>query len=338
MGVGVGDGVCEAKLDRVLREGFGVTGTVSRIHSGTATDNFLVASESGERWFAKVYREGSSPADDLAAIELAMFARASGVPVPALRPPVNGYLIAHGHGISISLWEYVEGAKTAEDGLTGQRWTRVGAVVGRMHRHLAVHPAGAPFYRAAGGLCDVPTAQIAYDRLIEAYRRRDSLDEDQSWALDAALHRRSLLPRVRSLLHDLPPLTAQIVHGDLAAPNLMMRGDDVAAVIDFQPPSAHYLAWEVARIGCDPRTITSGADWVDGLARFLEAYRQENPAVQLNLRTIVAAGCAYTLASTYPLGAPLRPPTVDYAGLLRYGRERHQAALQMLDALHTRLQ
>ena len=333
MGVDVDDGACEAQLNRVLREGFGVTGTLSRIHSGTATDNFLVVSESGEKWFAKVYREGSSPSDDLAAIELALFARVRGVPVPALRPPVNGHLIAHGDGISMSLWEYIEGAKTAEDGLTGQRWASVGAVVGRMHRHLALHPAGAPFYRAAGGLCDVPTARAAYDSLIEAYRHRDSLDEDQSWALDAALLRRSLLPRVQSLLHDLPPLTAQIVHGDLAAPNLMMRGDDVAAVIDFQPPSAHYLAWEIARISCDPRTIVSGADWLNGLAQFLKAYRQENPAVQLDLRTIVAAGCAYTLASTYPLEAPLQPSTVDQAGLLRYGRERHQAALQMLTAL-----
>lgn len=331
--VAVGADEVEKSLAEVLPRAFGISGTVTRISAGTATDNFLVEGASGERWFAKVYPERSSLAEERAAIELAMFARTGGVPVPAVRPTVTGQCISRIGGLSMSLWEFVEGAETAEGGLVGERWATVGTVLGRLHRHLAGHPGGRPTERPAADLCDVPSAHLRYDRLIEVYQRCDSLDDDQSWALEAALIQRSLLPRVQTILESLPPLTAQIVHGDLAAPNLMMRGDDVAAVIDFQPPSAHFLAWEVARIGCDPRTVMSGEGWLTGLSHLLDAYREENPTAQSDLRAVVAVGCAYTLASTYPLGAPLQPPSVDHEGLIRYGRARHSAALRMLEAL-----
>ncbi|NMA78303.1 MAG: phosphotransferase [Actinomycetales bacterium] len=327
--------VDEAKLARELSRSFGVSGTISRIHSGTATDNFQVDAGPGQRWFAKVYRDQSVLPDELAAIDLTTFAGSRGVPVPALHPTVTGHRISDTGDIAMSLWEYVEGAETAELGLSGGRWATVGAVLGTMHRHLAQHPAYRPSSRPATALCDLPAAQARYDQLIEAYRHRPALDDDQAWALDTALHRRSLLPQVEPILLSLPPQNVQIAHGDLAAPNVMMRGDDVAAVIDFQPPSPHFVAWEIARIGCDPRTIASGTDWLTGLSLLLDAYEQENPAVHIDLRAVVTTGCAYTLASTYPLSAPLKPPTVDHAGLIQYGHDRHRAALEMLEVLRT---
>lgn len=324
----------EEVLAEVLPRAFGISGSASRIPAGTATDNFVVESGSGERWFAKVYRDQRSLALEQDAIDCALYSREGGVPVPALRRDAAGRSIIRSEGIALSLWEYIEGAQTAEGGLAGERWENVGAVLGRMHRRLATHPAARPSSGPASGLCDVPRARLLYDRLIDAYQQRHVLDEDQEWALEAASLRRSLLPRVQSMLEHLPDMTVQVLHGDLASPNLMMRGDDVAAVIDFQPPSPQYLDWEIARIGCDPRTIVADSEWPTGLSRLLEAYEQENPMVQSDMRSIVAAGCAYTLASTYPLGAPLRAPTVDHAGLMEYGRTRHIAALAMLDSLN----
>lgn len=332
--IDVNDRSAEELLAEVLPRAFGASGTASRIPAGTSTDNFVVESGRGERWFAKVYHDHRSLAQEQDAIDLAMYARAGGVPVPAVRRDAAGSSIVRSGDIALSLWEYVEGAETAEGGLAGERWGNVGAVLGRLHRRLATHPDARPSTRPAVELCDMPEARLDYDRIIVEYTQRHVLDEDQAWALDAALHRRSLLPRVQSMLEHLPPLTVQILHGDRAAPNLMMRGDDVAAVIDFQPPSPHHLAWEIARIGCDPRTIVRNSEWLTGLARLLEAYEQENPTVQSDMRSIVAAGCAYTRASTYPLKAPLQAPAVNHAGLMEYGRVRHIAALEMLDSLN----
>ncbi len=110
-----------------------------------------------------------------------------------------------------------------------------------------------------------------------------------------------LLPQAQSLLRNLPPLHVQASHGDLAAPNLMMRVVGVAAVIDFQPPSPHFLAWEIARIGYDLRTISVRQGLSHRARTPSDAYGQEDPTVPIVLQTFVSAKCADTLAATYPL-------------------------------------
>lgn len=67
------------------------------------------------------------------------------------------------------------------------------------------------------------------------------------------------------------------MHGDLAAPNVLFNGDEVAAVIDFRPPKARPVAWEVSRLACTPRTVLGGAEWLRGLRGFVAAYRDVHP-------------------------------------------------------------
>ena len=304
---------------------------ITRIAAGTATANFVVGEESGGRWFAKVYRDGGGLERERAAVELAEFARAGGVPVPGVRRTCAGDLIAEHGSLAMSVWEYVADAETAEGGLTGKRWRTVGAVLGRLHRRLASHPAAAPARVDASGVRDVERSRDLLDQLISEYGRRSTLSSFESFALDAAQQKRALLDRVAVILGRLPELTQQIVHGDLASPNLMLRGHEVAGVIDFQPPTARYVSWEIARIGCDPRTIVLGDQWMTGLPELLVAYRGEHPAARPeDLIATVAVGCAYTLASTYPLAEPLHDPDAVDPSLEAYGRARHEAALILL--------
>ena len=58
--------------------------SLGRIEAGTATDNYVASGRAGRRWFVKVYRDPRTLPSELEAIELAMFARAGGVPVPAV--------------------------------------------------------------------------------------------------------------------------------------------------------------------------------------------------------------------------------------------------------------
>jgi homoserine kinase type II len=206
--------------------------------------------------------------------------------------------------------------------------------LGRLHRRLAEHPAAAPTLRPAVGVRDVGGASQSFDRIIEGYGNRATLSRFELWAWEAAKERRGLLDRAGAILAGLPELTVQVVHGDLASPNLMMCGDQVVAVIDFQPPAPRFTAWEIARIGCDPRTVMLGDEWTSGLAELLIAYREEHPAARLDdLVSTVAAGCAYTLASTYPLGEPIDDPSAVTPSLELYARARHDAALVMLERL-----
>ncbi|TCC59766.1 aminoglycoside phosphotransferase [Kribbella pittospori] len=312
---------------------------ITKIAAGTATLNFHVTDDEGDQWFAKVYRDRTVLQHELAAVELAEFARAGGVPVPGVRRTRAGKLIDDAG--PMSLWEYVADAETAEGGLTGDRWQAVGAVLGRLHRRLADHPAAAPKMRPASGLKDADRTRARFDWLITEYSRRETLSSFEAWALDAAKQRRGLLHKVDAILARLPKLTEQIVHGDLASPNLLLRGDTVAAVIDFMPPTPRYVSWEIARIGCDPRTILLGDQWITGLPDLLAAYQDEHPAAHPDdLTSTIAIGCAYTLASTYPLAEPLTDPTAVTPSLKSYAEARHQTALTLLshlDLLHDEL-
>lgn len=302
---------------------------VTKIQAGTATINLRVVDDVGQRWFAKVYR--GELERERAAIELAEFARQGGVPVPEVRRTLDGELIDE--RAPMSLWEFVDG-ETAEGGISGARWSAVGAVLGRLHRRLAEHPAAAPTVRAALGVRDIRQSREQFDRVIDEYARRAALGPFESWALEAAKERRALLGEAAAILAGLPELTVQVVHGDLASPNLMMRGDEVGAVIDFQPPRPRFTAWEIARIGCDPRTLLLGDEWIDGLQELLVAYREEHPTARLDdLVSTVAVGCAYTLCSTYPLAEPLDDPEAVTPALELYARARHQTALVMLERL-----
>ncbi|MGZ0147189.1 phosphotransferase enzyme family protein [Kribbella sp. WER1] len=300
------------------------TTELRRIHAGTNTVNYEVVDDTGRSWFAKLYNGNLD--HEREAIDLTAYA-GQAVPVPAVRRTLDGGVIAE--RLPMSLWEFVDG-ETAEGGLTGERWPAVGTALGRLHRQLSGHPAAAPTLRPATALRDMVRAEHNFDELIARFRSRPDLTPFEAWACEAAQERRALLGRAGAVLADLPALTTQVIHGDLASPNLMLRGDTVAAVIDFQPPRPGFVAWEIARIGCDPRTVILGDQWIDGLAVLLDAYRHEHPAARPDdLLSAVAAGCAHTLGSTFPLAEPEPIP----ASLELYARARHQAALTMLDRL-----
>lgn len=321
-------------LGATLRRAYGLDAAEAvRIPAGTATANYRVTDQDGRTWFAKVYRAPGALEPELAAMELAEFARAGGVPVPEVRRTRDGGRITV-EPLRMSLWTWVTDAGTAEGGLTGARWQAVGAALGRLHRHLATHPATLPALRPGREASPLRRNRARFDRMIAEYRRRDPADPFEAWALEAAEQRRDLLGRAAALLAGLPPLTHQIVHGDLASPNLLLRGDEVAAVIDFSPPRPRFTTWEIARIGLDPRTVLLGDHWLEGLPQLLAAYRQEHPAARVDdLTATVRLGCACTLASTYPLAEPLdRPEAVDES-LRVYAKARHEAALIMLDRL-----
>ena len=111
---------------------------IVRIPAGTATINYRVIDDAGDHWFAKVYRDPTRLERERAAVELAEFARAGGVPVPSVRRTRDGELIKDSGPLPMSVWEFVTEAETAEGGLTGDRWPAVGTMLGRLHRRLAL--------------------------------------------------------------------------------------------------------------------------------------------------------------------------------------------------------
>jgi Ser/Thr protein kinase RdoA (MazF antagonist) len=304
--------------------------------NGTQTRNYLAEVADGTVWFVKTYPDAAPAVLERAsaAVALADFAAGGDVPVPAVRTSMRGELLYTGPGPAMSVWQHLDGVETADGGLSGPRWEAVGQVVGRLHQRLASHPVAAPVQLPGNGLRDLDHARHRLQTLAAAYTARSDGDGFTAWAGRAIEERLAWWSTLARVLDGLPPLTVQVVHGDLAAPNLLLDGDRVAGIIDFSPPTPRPAVWEVARIGCDPRTVVTCQDWPQGVARLITAYRHAYPAVGVaELVACVRVGLVYTATSSYPLAEPLENPGAVTSSLRAYAQARHRAARLIIDRL-----
>jgi Ser/Thr protein kinase RdoA (MazF antagonist) len=309
---------------------------VSEGPSGTATCNYVARDTDGWRWFVKAYPVSADLGAEWRAIELAEFAALGGVPVPVMRRTLDGDLIATGGGLSVSVAAFVEGAETAEGGLSGKRWAAVGKTVGRLHHTLARRPDGLPHRVPVRQVCDVKRARPRLDRLLACFTKRPPTSGFPAWARETAVRRLDALPAVAAMLKGLPTsLTVQTVHGDLASPNLLLRGQQVAALIDFRTPGHRSPAWELGRIVLDPRTALAEPDWPTGLAGAIAAaYQAANPALPAEeLLAVPRLAAGYLACSVYPLSEAVDDPAAVTPELAAYGRNRHAAMVELCERL-----
>ncbi|MFF3356717.1 phosphotransferase enzyme family protein [Streptomyces sp. NPDC002917] len=309
---------------------------ITRIPEGTATDNYAIVDQTGQRHFAKVYRTREHLDLERASVELSEYAADGGVATArAIRTREHELIETHGR-LPMSLWSYVPHTETAEGNLTGARWAAVGTAMGRLHSRLAAHPTAAPTLEPGAAVCDVAASRDRFERLIHAYQHRPRLGEFETWALQAARERQAILGDVERTLASLPQLTVQVLHSDLFGPNVLLKDDRVAAFVDFRSPTPGYLACEIARLGCDPSSVlTNGVEsWLKGYIDLALAYRDANPKASADdLLSSLRVGCAAVLCTTFPFSAPVKRPHIVDAALESYARARHEADLMLLDRL-----
>ncbi|MFH9727639.1 phosphotransferase enzyme family protein [Streptomyces sp. NPDC017254] len=329
-----------SRLDRVtllLAGEFGIVpSSLAEGPAGTATRNYVAETSAGDRWFVKTYPAGTDLALAEGAARLSEYARLCGVPVARARTVVDQErLVASYKGTTLSVTAYVAGAVTADGRLTGRRWEAVGAAVGRLHRGLARHPLGPPTLGARDRSFDPARARVRLMDLVRRYEAEPPRSGFEQWASRCARERLAALPLVERLLEKAPPeTTSQIVHGDLSGPNVLLRGDRVAAVIDFHAPGRRNPMWELGRLALDPRTVLTHPDWPEGLARLTAAYHELHPALPVReLVSVVRLTAAYLGGAVYPLNTVadgLGPVT---PALEAYARNRARAAVALRDRL-----
>ncbi|MFI5977701.1 phosphotransferase enzyme family protein [Streptomyces sp. NPDC051452] len=303
--------------------------------AGTATSNYVAQDSDGARWFVKAYPAGTDLDAERQALELGEFARLGRIPVPVVRRTLDGDLIAAAGGMAVSVAAYVENTETAEGGLSGERWAAVGETVGRLHQILARHPAGPPRRVPAREVCDVKRARQRLDRLLAPFAKSPPTSGFPAWARETAARRLAALPVVAAMVKGLPTtLTVQTVHGDLASPNLLLRGHQVAALIDFRPPGHRSPAWELGRIVLDPRTVLAEPQWPTGLAEGVAAYRAANPALSAEeLLAVPRLAAGYLACSVYPLSEAVDDPAAVTPELEAYGRNRQAAMAELCERM-----
>ncbi|MFH8257685.1 phosphotransferase enzyme family protein [Streptomyces roseolus] len=325
-----------ARVTLLLASDFGIVPvSVEQGPSGTATRNYLAAEADGTQWFVKTYPAGSVLESVDAAARLSEYARLCRVPVAPARPTHEGRLTASYRELVMTVTRYVPDAVTANGRLTGRRWEAVGEAVGRLHRAFARHDFGPPRPGPADKAVDLARATARLENLVSRYAATPPATAFGRWAAGTAREKLARLPEAERLLAAVPhAMVSQLVHGDLSGPNVLLRGEGVAAVIDFHPPVRRGAVWELGRLALDPRTVLAQPDWPEGLGRLAAAYHALHPLVPVQeLVGVVRVTAAALLMSVYPLDEVLDGPGPADASLERYARDRYEAAAVLCDRL-----
>ncbi|MFB7448181.1 phosphotransferase [Streptomyces sp. NPDC056194] len=321
----------------MLASAFGIVpASVTPGPSGTATRNYVATTKAGTAWFVKTYTAGADRRTAESAAALSEYARLCRVPVARARYTVgHQQLVASDGEVTMSVTRYLHDTVTADGRLTGRRWEAVGEAIGRLHHGLARHRFGPPRLAARDRAVDPVRSRSRLEGLVHRYEADPPRTDFERWAVETARERLARLPEVERLLEGAPERTvSQVVHGDLSGPNVLLRGDVVAAVIDFAAPGRRSPMWELGRLALDPRTVLARPDWPEGLGRLAAVYHQRHPAVPVQeLVSVVRLTAAYLGCTVYPLNAVVDGLGPVTESLEAYARDRVEAAVVLRERL-----
>jgi len=324
------------ELTAVLASVYGLPGIeLERLLVGQATVNYR-AQIGSEELFVKHYQGSESDLGaEQAAVDQTQLAGLHQVPVAVVRPSIGGDTVVRQDGIAVSVWEWVPGA-VVEDGLNPAQQRAAGHALGRIHTAFANHPAGSgPSARLEKWMNpDLDKLDATTGKLLGIAGERAEHDAFDEQALLTLAERRAVLPRIPELLAGLPTLTTQVLHGDYSAVNLLFKGDELTAVLDFLPPDPFLVAYELGRIAFDPRTVVLDEDWIASGVNLVGAYLETNP----DLPAVDVTACARValvqlLTSLYGVKQHYLKPGLIQADLDQFWLLRHAAAKRLLDHL-----
>lgn len=320
---------------RLLRDAYGLTATgLERLPVGQGAVNYRVDCEH-ETVFAKAYPDGTDLDGERAGIEQSELAGRHGVQVARVRPSLDGEPIAIGPHGALSVWPWVEGT-TMTGGLRPAQQHAAGAALGRIHEAFAAHPASrGPAPAVAEWMAvDLEGLRATIDHLLVVIVARGPGDDFDAQAEHTLHERRADLGQMPGLLAGLPALSAQVLHGDYSAVNLLFTGDDLAAVLDFRPPRSFRPAYELGRIAFDPRSVALDPDWLDAAARLVAAYLDTNPhAVAEDVRACGRVALLQLLTSLYGVKQHYLKPGLLQDDLDAFWHLRHRTARTLLARL-----
>lgn len=272
-----GEVSCE-QIAEVLAARYGLPGArVEIIPLGVETDN-AVADTSRGRVFVKAY-PASADLDVMGGrIELMQRGRATGSPIPAAHPDVDGALITRHDGVALSVWDWADAA-SLEKPFTAAHTRQIGTALGRLHTALAEAPASR--YKANKNSWWEASAEALAARGHELLALIDQVaqptEEDQRRREQVAA-RIAQVKDVAALQAPLPHRPReQVVHFDFTGANLLWDAkEDLAAVIDLQARVA-FSTWELGRVLYEPHTVVESGTWRQAAVEGVLAYAAEVP-------------------------------------------------------------
>jgi Ser/Thr protein kinase RdoA (MazF antagonist) len=171
-----------------------------------------------------------------------------GLPAAAPLPASDGRTVTVAGGVGYALFPWIDGRHREGTDLTAAQSRRLGSLLGLVHTGLArVQPPPAAVPQPGA---DPDRTHTDIGRLLSLVRAQRPYDAFDSLAEHRLLERSDLLRRHADRRPPDPPLQGRVqgwVHGDFHPLNLLYRGEEPAAIVDWDRLGVQPRAEEAVR-------------------------------------------------------------------------------------------
>ncbi|MBM3507116.1 MAG: hypothetical protein FJX64_05215 [Alphaproteobacteria bacterium] len=248
--------------------------------------------------------------------------RSMGVPTAIFVTANDGSFVSDAHGQPVHLQTFVDGVTVKQNRAPPWLLTASAEMLGRICTALAGVRGLPEGFPAKWFAFDARRKELEYDALIIASSRNRKLTS--AWRREMAddlAFKRSARADIASIKLGPRTFTRGATHGDYSVRQVVLNGEQIAAVVDWSSASRQPYVWEVLRSYsyADPASADARID-LDGVRRYVSTFLNY---VSLTHRDLANAADLYyvqLLRSTYGYrqylleGAPLE--------LLRFARWR----------------
>jgi homoserine kinase type II len=216
-------------LDEARRLGreFGVeVASVEPLQAGSVNSNYRITDATGARYFARVYEEQDVTG---AEVELRLLGELSRAGIPTT-PPIarREQAVASFRGKPFAMYPWIDGEILCQGRVEESHCERVGVALAR------IHAASARVSRLGEGRF----------RVEDIARRLERIERESTLHAQAASVIRQKLEHYSSRRN--PELPKGVIHGDLFRDNVLWRGGEIAALIDFESASHGPFCFDLA--------------------------------------------------------------------------------------------
>ncbi|MDX2055929.1 MAG: homoserine kinase [Polyangiaceae bacterium] len=211
--------ITEAEAKRLLAEYGLPLEQIEALSLGSVNSNFRLRMQNGSLFFARIYEEQGREG---AAMEVALLAGLAqmGLPVAEAVRQSNGECIASFKGKPFAVFPWIEGTITCQSLVSSARAFKIGEALARLHVATA----------------SLPSLNPSRFGVPEIFARLDTVLAAGGGAFDEVVEDIRAKLRHYAELRD-GSLPKGVIHGDLFRDNVLWRGDELAALLDFESAS-----------------------------------------------------------------------------------------------------
>lgn len=228
----------EDRLEQVLRHyPLGELRDVHRVQKGFVNDNWVITTTRGRFFLKRRHPCLRQPLLISRQHQLIEHLRRDGFPAPRIEPTRAGHSLLILDGEWYEIQEYIEG--DAYDHGRAAHLEEAAVTLGQYHRSVASFAPGAR--HSSGDLYAPPVIRQTLQNLCSAWRAgRHGQLADLFRSLEAEVDRLATRFGTHGSLNRL------LIHGDYYADNLLLRGDKIVGVVDYDQARWHPRISEVA--------------------------------------------------------------------------------------------